>query len=59
MLDTTPITSTITRLITAGTSEQQIVAAVARLFPNLTRSELVAAAQDAMAAAERQASRSH
>jgi hypothetical protein len=36
MLDTTPITTAITRLITAGTPEQALLAAVAQLFPNLT-----------------------
>jgi hypothetical protein len=59
MLDTTPVTTAIAAMIRTGTTEQQIVAAVAHLFPNLTRRELVAAAQDAMAAAERQAARRH
>ena len=59
MLDTTPVTTAIAAMIRTGTTEQQIVAAVAHLFPNLTRRELVAAAQDAMAVAERQAARRH
>jgi hypothetical protein len=59
MLDTTPVTTAIAAMIRTGTTEQQIATAVAHLFPNLTRRELVAAAQDAMAAAERQAARRH
>jgi hypothetical protein len=59
MNDTTPVTATIKHLIAAGTTERQIVTAVAQMFPDLTCSELVAAAQDAMAAAERQAARRH
>ena len=47
MNDTTPVTTAIATMIRNGTTEQQIVAAVAHLFPNLTRRELVAAAQDA------------
>jgi hypothetical protein len=59
MLDTTPITTAITRLITAGTPEQALLAAVAQLFPNLTTAELSAALQEATAAAERQAAARH
>jgi hypothetical protein len=59
MLDTTPVTTAIAAMIRNGTTEQQIVAAVAHLFPNLTRRELAAAAQDAMAAAEKAAARRH
>jgi hypothetical protein len=59
MLDTNPVTTAITAMIRTGTTERQIVTAVAHMFPDLTRSELVAAAQDAMAAAERQAARRH
>jgi len=55
MTDTTPVTSTITHLISAGTTEQALLAAVVHLFPNLTRAELSAALQDATAAAERRA----
>jgi hypothetical protein len=36
MNDTTPVTTAIATLIRTGTTEQQIVAAVAHLFPNLT-----------------------
>ena len=57
MLDITPITATITRLIVAGVTEGEFVATVARGFPELTRREFVAALQDATAAAERQAAR--
>jgi hypothetical protein len=35
MLDT-PITKEITKLITTGTTEQALLAAVAQLFPNLS-----------------------
>jgi hypothetical protein len=60
MLDTTQdLTATITRLITTGTTEQQLLAAVARKFPELTRTEFVAALQDATALAERKALRPH
>jgi hypothetical protein len=55
MLDTTPITAAITRLISTGTTEQAILAAVAHMFPDLTTAELSAALQDATEAAERQA----
>jgi hypothetical protein len=60
MLDTTQdLTATITRLITTGSTEQELLAAVARKFPELTRTEFVAALQDATAQAERQAARRH
>jgi hypothetical protein len=59
MLDTTPATTAITRLISTGTTEQALLAAVAHLFPDLTPAELSAALQDATEAAERQASRRH
>jgi hypothetical protein len=36
MLDTTPITTAITRLISTGTTEEALLAAVAHLFPNLS-----------------------
>jgi len=52
MTDTAPVTSTITRLISTGTTEQALLAVVAHLFPNLTRAELSAALQDATAEAE-------
>jgi hypothetical protein len=59
MLDTTPITTEITRLISTGTTEQALLAAVAYLFSNLSPAELSAALQEATAAAERQALRPH
>jgi hypothetical protein len=59
MLDTTPITTELTKLITAGTTEQALLVAVARLFPELTPTELSQALQVATTAAERQAVRRH
>jgi hypothetical protein len=53
MLDTTPVTIAITRLISTGTTEQALLAAVSYLFPNLSPGELSAALQEATAAAER------
>jgi hypothetical protein len=37
MLDTTPVTIAITRLISTGTTEQALLVAVARAFPELTQ----------------------
>ena len=59
MLDTTPITDTIRHLISTGTTERDLLAAVARKFPELTRTEFVAALQDATAQAERKTLRPH
>jgi hypothetical protein len=59
MLDTTPITTEVARLITTGTTEQALLAAVSYLFPNLSPAELSAVLQEATAAAERQAARRH
>jgi hypothetical protein len=59
MLDTTPATAAITRLISNGTTEQALLAAVTHLFPNLTNAELSQALQVATTAAEQQASRRH
>ena len=59
MLDTTPVATAITRLISTGTTERDLLAAVARKFPELTRTEFVAALQDATAQAERKALRPH
>ena len=59
MLDTTPVTTAITLLITTGTTEQVLLAAVAQLFPNLTPAELSQALQVATAAAERKVLRPH
>jgi hypothetical protein len=49
----------ITRLISSGTTEQALLAAVAHLFPDLMPAELSAALQDATEAAEQLASRRH
>ena len=59
MTDTTPITTAITRLITTGTTEQALLTAVARAFPELSPAELSQALQVAHAAAERRALRRH
>ena len=59
MLDTTPVTTAITKLISTGTTEQALLAAVAHLFPNLSPAELSQALQVATAAAERRALRPH
>jgi hypothetical protein len=59
MLDTTPVTTAITRLISSGITEQAVLAEVSRRFPWLTWRELSSALQVAQAAAERQASRRH
>jgi hypothetical protein len=59
MLDTTPITIEITKLIIAGTPESEIVMRVMRRFPNLTIADLSQALQVATAAAEKQATRRH
>ena len=59
MLDTTPVTTAITRLISIGTTEQALLAAVAYPFPNLNPAELSQALQVAQTQAERQAMRPH
>ena len=59
MLDTTPMTTAITRLINTGTTEQALLAAVAHLFPDLSPTELSQALQVARAQAERRAVRPH
>ena len=59
MLDTTPVTAAITPLISNGTTEQALLAAVMHLVPNLTTAGLSQALQVAMTAAERQAFRRH
>ena len=59
MLDTTPVTTAITRLISMGTTEQALLAAVAHLFPNLSPAELSQALQVATTEAERRALRPH
>jgi hypothetical protein len=59
MLDTTPITAHITRLIATGTTEQALLTAVAHLFPDLTPGELSQALQVATTEAERRITRKH
>jgi hypothetical protein len=59
MVDTTPIAAQITRLISNGTTEQALLAAVTHLFPNLSPAELSQALQVATAAAERKVLRPH
>lgn len=39
MLDSTPITTDITRLISTGTTEEALLAAVSHLLPNLSPAE--------------------
>jgi hypothetical protein len=59
MLDTTPVTTAITRLISTGTTEEALLTAVAHLFPNLSPAELSQALQVATTEAERRAARKH
>jgi hypothetical protein len=59
MLDTTPVTTAITRLISTGTTEEVLLIAVAHLFPNLSPAELSQALQVATTEAERRAVRKH
>jgi hypothetical protein len=57
MQDTSNVTAAIARLISTGTTEQALLAAVAHLFPELSPAELSQALQVATAAAERRALR--
>ena len=59
MLDTTSVTTAITRLITTGTTEHALLAAVAAAFPDLRPTELSQVLQVAQAQAERKALRPH
>jgi len=59
VVDITPVITAIAAMIVAGTTEQALFAVVARAFPDLTRTEFLAARQDATEAAERQAARRH
>jgi hypothetical protein len=59
MPDTALVAATITRLISTGTTEQALLAAVARAFPELTAAELSQALQVATAAAEQKAMPPH
>ena len=60
MIDTTPVTREISKLISGGTtSERVLLAAAVRLFPSIDARELSQVLQCAQAAAERQALRPH
>jgi hypothetical protein len=59
MSDTTPASTAIAAMIVAGTPAQQLLAAVASTFPNLTPEEFSQALQVAQAQAERKALRPH
>lgn len=59
MFDTTPITTAIGRLIAAGMTEHELVAAVAQRFPDITSAELSQALQVATAAVKRRIARKH
>ena len=57
--DTSAVANQLARLITAGTTERELVATVARAFPDLSPAELSQALQVAQAQAERKALRPH
>jgi hypothetical protein len=62
MLDTTPITTEITKLLVAGVPEGELLARVVRSFssfPDLSWADVSAILQVATAAAERQTTRRH
>ena len=59
VLDTTPVTAAIAAMIRTGTTEQQLLAAIATAFPDLARAKFVAALQEATEAAEKDAARKH
>ena len=60
MIDTTPVTREITKLISNGTtSEQVLLAAAVRLFPDFESRELSQVLQCAQAAAEKKAAAKH
>jgi hypothetical protein len=59
MIDTTAVTTEITRLIVNGTSEGELLARVVRWFPDLTPAEFFVALQDATAAAEKRVAKRH
>jgi len=46
-------------MIRTGTTEQQLLAAIATAFPDLARAKFVAALQEATEAAEKDAARKH
>jgi uncharacterized protein (DUF433 family) len=59
MTGNSPVTIEIAKLITAGVAEQELLAAVARSFPELTPAELSQALQVATTAGERKVVRKH
>ena len=59
MLDTSNVTTAIAKLITTGTTERDLLAEVAKRFPELSPTELSQALQVAQAQAERRAVRPH
>jgi len=59
MLDTTSITTEITKLIACGTPEGELLFRIARRFLDLSWAELSAALEEATAAAEREAVAKH
>jgi excisionase family DNA binding protein len=56
MIDTTEVATEIQRMITAGTTDRELLAVMTRRFPNLTLADLSRALQEAVAAIARQAS---
>ena len=59
MLDTTSLTTAITKLITSRVSEGELLVRVTRQFPNLSPAELSQALQVATSEAERMAAGRH
>src|SRR5215472_4345413 len=56
-VDTSAFANKLARLITTGTTERELVATVAREFPDPERRKFVAGLQDATATAEKRAER--
>jgi hypothetical protein len=59
MTDTTPVSTAIAAMMRAGTPPDQLVAALARAFPDLSWRDLSQALQVAQAQAERKARARH
>jgi hypothetical protein len=59
MIDTTPVTRELTKLISNGTSGEALLTAAVQLFPNLSAQELSQVLQVATDKAEKQAARRH
>ena len=59
MIDTTQVATEIRHLIAVGTTERDLIASIARWFPDLTSAELSEALQDATVAAERRVRAKH